>query len=81
MSNLKLLNKDCGNIIKIYFFEAFRGSVAESLQEVDLLVVDTETCKRVYKDSRFPINEDLMFCAGHVEGGKDSCQGAETEKI
>jgi len=40
-----------------------------------LLIVDQETCKRSYADSSFPIQEDIMFCAGHVEGGRDSCQG------
>ena len=59
----------------INFGLAFRGSVSDALLEVDLLVVDSQTCINTYKDSSYPIDEDLMFCAGRIEGGKDSCQG------
>ncbi|KAJ8347360.1 hypothetical protein SKAU_G00287610 [Synaphobranchus kaupii] len=45
------------------------GSLANNLQEVELLVVSTSQCQAVYSIT------DNMICAGIEEGGKDSCQG------
>ncbi|XP_041939671.1 serine protease 27-like [Alosa sapidissima] len=54
------------------------GYVAEStplggkqtLQEVQVSLVDDVTCRRIY-----PETTDRMLCAGDPRGGKDSCQG------
>ena len=62
-------------------FTEFRGQAAESLQEVDLIVTDSATCVRTYESYQYPIREDIMFCAGHKEGGKDSCQGKKIKRI
>jgi len=41
------------------------------LQQVDLPIVDEETCQQAYA---FDIKE-TQVCAGFVDGGKDACQG------
>ena len=43
------------------------------LQKLDIEVFPTETCANIYES----INTmtDRMFCAGYLEGGKDSCHG------
>jgi secreted trypsin-like serine protease len=44
---------------------------APVLQEVDVPIVDNESCKKIYPD----VN-DAKICAGlMLDGGKDSCQG------
>nr|CAB3266608.1 SCO-spondin-like [Phallusia mammillata] len=53
----------------------YRGKAAESLQEVDLPVVSSSTCSPVYAKTQYPVDENIMFCAGHKSGGKDACQG------
>ncbi|XP_069100373.1 transmembrane protease serine 9-like isoform X4 [Pleurodeles waltl] len=43
----------------------------ETLQEVEIPIVDQEVCNSLYRND---ILYD-MVCAGNLEGGKDSCQG------
>ena len=54
------------------------GEFSEELQTVDLHIINHDTCAKWYKQ-RFPsqtlINPDTMICAGHENGGKDSCLG------
>ncbi|KRX80850.1 Plasminogen -like protein [Trichinella sp. T6] len=45
------------------------------LQQVDVTIIEAKKCKSMYHSLFGPINTDLMFCAGHEGGGKDSCQG------
>lgn len=48
------------------------GSTANVLQEVTVPIMSNEECKKTaYGDKRILPN---MLCAGHPEGGKDSCQ-------
>lgn len=50
------------------------GSLPEILQWVDVPYIDHDTCNAedAYDGE---IEEDIMICAGFMEGGKDSCQG------
>jgi secreted trypsin-like serine protease len=50
------------------------GSVSQDLREVDMPIVDDDTCgePQSYGDEFFPA---VMLCAGLAEGGVDSCQG------
>lgn len=48
------------------------GSSASVLQEVTVPIISNEECKKTgYGEKRITPN---MMCAGHPEGGKDSCQ-------
>ncbi|XP_037924988.1 trypsin-2-like [Hermetia illucens] len=49
---------------------AFEGDLADTLQEVQIPLVDHEVCSREYRGL---VNQD-MICAGDDEGGKDACQ-------
>ncbi|XP_072030807.1 ovochymase-like [Amphiura filiformis] len=48
------------------------GPTSDDLLEVEVPIVDKETCSEIYDPE--PIT-DNMLCAGFPEGGKDSCQG------
>ncbi|XP_064171976.1 testisin-like [Anguilla rostrata] len=48
------------------------GSLANTLQEVDVLVVSNSQCAADY--AAYSITNN-MICAGLAQGGKDSCQG------
>jgi len=48
------------------------GADSPTLKQVTVPLVDTDSCKASYPGQ---IYEDVMFCAGLKEGGKDSCQG------
>ena len=48
------------------------GPPSDDLMEVDLNVVDFETCNNA---SHYEIIDDSMICAGVDGGGKDSCYG------
>lgn len=55
----------------------FHGSRSDKLQKVELSMIEQSLCKILYnKERRLPngIMED-QFCAGHMDGGKDTCQG------
>ncbi|XP_013100659.2 serine protease snake isoform X2 [Stomoxys calcitrans] len=55
----------------------FMGPKSNDLQKVDLSIIDQKTCKDIYrKERRLPRGIiEGQFCAGHLEGGKDTCQG------
>ncbi|XP_044261343.1 trypsin-1-like isoform X2 [Tribolium madens] len=46
-------------------------SFSNELREVEAPVLDWQKCKKVYPGDMTP----RLFCAGYLEGGKDSCQG------
>ncbi|HAS6347460.1 TPA: trypsin-like serine protease [Vibrio vulnificus] len=46
---------------------------ATQLQQVDVNLIDQKTCRNVGGD--YAQITDTAFCAGLVQGGKDSCQG------
>ncbi|KRZ12546.1 Plasminogen -like protein [Trichinella zimbabwensis] len=45
------------------------------LQQVDVTIIEAKKCKSMYHSLYGTVNTNLMFCAGHESGGKDSCQG------
>ncbi|KAG5276903.1 hypothetical protein AALO_G00111090 [Alosa alosa] len=55
------------------------GKVAENkplggrktLQQVNLPLLDKDTCKKAYPST----NDEQHLCAGYMQGGKDSCKG------
>lgn len=49
------------------------GKSAEELQQVELPIMDNETCKKKSLYQRFEITEN-MFCAGFMKGMKDACK-------
>ncbi|XP_073818318.1 snake [Musca autumnalis] len=55
----------------------FMGPKSNDLQKVDLNIIDQKICKDIYrKERRLPRGIiEGQFCAGHLEGGKDTCQG------
>jgi len=48
------------------------GADSPTLKQVTVPLVDTAGCKAAYPNQ---IYDNVMFCAGLKEGGKDSCQG------
>jgi len=48
------------------------GGDSATLKQVTVPLQSTANCKKAYPDKIF---EDVMFCAGLDQGGKDSCQG------
>ncbi|XP_055904363.1 serine protease snake [Eupeodes corollae] len=55
----------------------FMGSKSDDLQKVDLNIIDQKVCREIYNtERRLPKGlMDGQFCAGYMEGGKDTCQG------
>lgn len=51
----------------------FRPS--EVLQQVDLAIVDTKSCRDEYKGSGTSVNVKTMMCAGGGNSGKNTCMG------
>jgi trypsin len=47
-------------------------NLVDDLNEVTVYSVEDETCQDLYRFGIFP---DVMFCAGHPQGGADTCQG------
>lgn len=52
------------------------GVSAETLQQLDVPIVDLSVCQQWYKSKgqTIPIRPS-QICAGHEQGGKDACQG------
>ena len=48
------------------------GEGSQKLLQVDVPMNSFEQCNEQYGGT---INDDIQFCAGFIEGGKDSCQG------
>lgn len=46
----------------------------EELMEVDLRIIDFSQCSRSYRSDGIDLTAN-MFCAGYMDGSKDSCQG------
>ncbi|KGL78596.1 Ovochymase-1, partial [Tinamus guttatus] len=52
------------------------GEPAAVLQEVELPLIDDETCGALLRDADLPAPpRGSVLCAGFPDGGKDSCQG------
>lgn len=47
-----------------------KGPIAKSLQKVQLPLITTETCQKIYGADYIT---DRMFCAGYVDGVRDAC--------
>lgn len=47
------------------------GPSPSNLQEVDVKVIDYNTCNKLYRGRL----SEYMFCAGYIDGYYDSCQG------
>ena len=61
---------------------AFGGSSV--LQKVEVPLVGKDKCIQQFLDfnPNFSVKpDDLMFCAGFDEGGKDACQGHSDDKV
>lgn len=49
------------------------GPASNILQELQIPVIDTSECQRVFQN--FPaVIDNRVMCAGYAEGGKDACQ-------
>lgn len=46
----------------------------ENLMEIEIPIVNYDTCQEAYTPSRRKVTKD-MICAGEKEGGKDACAG------
>lgn len=44
------------------------------LMEVEVPILDISVCKEAYRKETGVIFDNRVLCAGHLEGGKDSCQ-------
>lgn len=55
----------------------FLGGKSDELRKVDLKIIDPMICKKVYQNEP-KLQEGIIekqFCAGHLNGIKDTCQG------
>lgn len=50
------------------------GPSSGTLREVQIPVVDQESCRNSYKNFRTVVVDDAVLCAGLARGGKDACQ-------
>ncbi|XP_011306722.1 venom protease-like [Fopius arisanus] len=53
----------------------FRGPSASHLQQLQMPVVDTETCKTAFTRFKSTVIDERVLCAGYRRGGKDACKG------
>lgn len=61
-------------ILKWYFQS---GPSTTELQMLNVPVLSMSLCKMLYRK----LIKDGMFCAGYIEGGKDSCQVQNKENV
>ena len=56
----------------------FTGTSAETLQKVNLPVINNEVCSSWYESQgKHVVISSRQFCAGYKEGGKDACRVCE----
>ncbi|XP_015120161.1 venom protease [Diachasma alloeum] len=53
----------------------FRGPSASHLQQLQIPVVSTESCKSAFSRFKTTVIDDRVICAGFAKGGKDACKG------
>nr|AGI44422.1 TSVP-SEP protein [Cotesia vestalis] len=53
----------------------WRGPSAKALQQLQLPVVEPETCVNAFKRFNTAVIDNRVLCAGFAKGGKDACQG------
>ncbi|XP_048504823.1 venom protease-like isoform X2 [Athalia rosae] len=53
----------------------FNGPSSPRLLELQIPVVEMETCKRAFEEFKMTEIDDRVICAGFARGGKDACQG------
>ena len=53
--------------LKINF--ATGGNLSQQLNKVNIPIFDYDQCKTIFGDKL----SNQMICAGHIEGGRDSC--------
>jgi secreted trypsin-like serine protease len=73
--NFKRSEPETGDALVVIGFgtTSFEGDLAETLQRVDLKMIDFETCRTNYAAQKLIVDEVTMFCSGGKNRG--SCQG------
>ncbi|KAI6079005.1 ovochymase-1 [Aix galericulata] len=51
------------------------GALAPVLQEVELPLIDSQTCSALLRAMDLPPVQGSMLCAGFPDGGRDACKG------
>ncbi|XP_075711718.1 ovochymase-1 [Rhinoderma darwinii] len=51
------------------------GALSNIMQEVNVPILDDETCRSALDSMGLPTLHKSMLCAGFPDGGKDTCQG------
>ena len=49
------------------------GIKTQQLRQLHVPIRTDEECKEAYKNSSYPVDENVMFCAGYKERGRDGC--------
>ena len=56
-------------------FSVLDGPLPGILHEVSLPIIDNNECENMFRDAGYIEHIPYIFlCAGHKEGGKDSCE-------
>nr|CAD7457168.1 unnamed protein product [Timema tahoe] len=53
----------------------FNGPSSTALLQLQVPVVEQDSCKSAYENFHTTIIDDRVLCAGFAKGGKDACQG------
>ena len=67
-----MIRINVSSVLNHFHFDLYAPAVDDSdkLQCLDIPILSDEDC-----DNSYPgMITDAMFCAGYLEGGKDSCQ-------